>query len=259
MPRIVHRPSPAPGVPGVGFTRCVVLVVVTTAVAVTAAWGTWVDACWVIILCAMIAAMVIPAGAAVFLWHRPVSLVTGADRVTLVRVFLSGLLSGAAVFMLTGEVATRSWMIAVPAALCLSLDAVDGWVARRTGRSTATGARLDMQADAACLVVLCVLAAPTVGWWVLSLGLMRYLFAGLGRLRPQLQADLPPSALRRPVAAAQGICVLSALIPIIPVWLAVTACAVALIALTASFSVDIARLEHQHQTSPTHVNTSERT
>ena len=64
--------------------------------------------------------------------------------------------------------------LTVPA---LVLDAVDGRVARRTGTVTEFGGRFDGEVDAFLILVLSVAAAPTVGWWVLAAGVVRYAFA----------------------------------------------------------------------------------
>ena len=60
--------------------------------------------------------------------------------------------------------------------LCLTLDGVDGRVARARGEATAFGARFDMETDAAMLAVLSVAVAALgiAGWWVLAIGAMRY-------------------------------------------------------------------------------------
>ena len=46
------------------------------------------------------------------------------------------------------------------AAVALALDAVDGWVARRTGTATALGARFDGEVDAFLILALSVYVAP---------------------------------------------------------------------------------------------------
>ena len=90
------------------------------------------------------------------------------------------------------------------AAVALALDAVDGWVARRT-RSTETGARLDGEVDAFLILVLSVYVARSAGAWVLSIGLARYVFLAAGWPAPWLRAALPPRFWRKTVAAAQGV------------------------------------------------------
>ena len=75
-----------------------------------------------------------------------------ADRVTLARATLIGCVTA-----LVAESMLRPEPVAllVPlAAVALVLDAVDGWVARRTGTVSELGARFDMEADAFLILVL---------------------------------------------------------------------------------------------------------
>lgn len=192
---------------------------------------------------AVVASLVAPAAAAVWVLRRGADIITAADRVTGGRIILTGVLSGALVMVHTGDLSERTWLVAVLAAMALSLDAVDGWVARLTHSDSEAGARLDMEADAALLVVLCLLAAPVVGWWVLAIGAMRYVFVAASWFRPRLRSAPPPSLLRRPIAAAQGISLLTALVPWVAAELAVIVCACALILLTSSFLRDVVALE----------------
>ena len=134
--------------------------------------------------------------------HRTSSL-GPADRVTLAR----GLMVGA----VTALVADRAGqdvpvaLVVTLAAVALSLDWVDGQVARRTGTSTALGARFDMEVDAFLILVLSAYVAVHMGPWVLAIGLMRYVFvAASWRLR-WMNAPLPGSYARKVVAAVQGI------------------------------------------------------
>ena len=62
-------------------------------------------------------------------------------------------------------------------------------------------------------------------------------------IRPKLRGDLPYSSFRRTVAAIQGVALLIALIPIVPVPLAAASAAIALVLLAASFGRDIIALE----------------
>src|SRR5690348_6129469 len=99
----------------------------------------------------------------------------------------------------------------VPVALLISLaavaqvlDAVDGYVARRT-RTGRLGARFDAEVDAFLILVLSVYVAPSAGVWVLAIGGARYAFLVAGWLRPWLRNPLPPRYWRKVVAATQGI------------------------------------------------------
>ena len=156
-----------------------------------------------------------------------------ADRVTLARATLAG-----GVLALTVDSLTRPVPAAgvVPlAAVALSLDAVDGWVARRTGTSSELGARFDMEADAFLILVLSVLVARPVGPWVLAIGLMRYVFVGAGLLLPWLRGPIAPRYWSKVVAAIQGIALLVAASGLLPHGWAVLVLAVALVLLVESF------------------------
>lgn len=76
-------------------------------------------------------------------------------------------------------------------AIALILDGVDGKVARRTGTSTALGARFDMEVDAFLILVLSVYVSMELGPWVLLVGGMRYVFVAAARVWPWLTAALP--------------------------------------------------------------------
>ncbi|TDS83025.1 CDP-alcohol phosphatidyltransferase family protein [Nesterenkonia aurantiaca] len=194
------------------------------------------------------AALIAPVVAAVSLLRRRPRVVTTADRVTLLRVGLVGVLAGAAVLILVEAIPSRSWALAILAGVALLLDAVDGWVARHTHSSTPSGARLDMEADAAALLVVSLIAASTVGWWAVAIGAMRYLFVAASRVRPALRGQLRYSLFRRTVAAIQASVLWVALLPITPVPFAVAVTGIALTLLVISFTRDAIVLERSAQT-----------
>ena len=121
------------------------------------------------------------------------------------------------------------------AAVALALDAVDGWVARRTGTATALGARFDGEVDAFLILALSVYVAPAYGAWVLAIGAARYVFLAGEWLLPWMRAPLPPRRWRRVVAAAQGIVLTVAAAGVLPRALTQALLAAALAALAASF------------------------
>jgi phosphatidylglycerophosphate synthase len=84
----------------------------------------------------------------------------------------------------------------------IAMDAVDGAVARRTGRMTAFGGRLDLEADAFLTLMMCVLLrqAGLVGSWILIAGLWRYVYSALVAAFPT-RGEEPRSRLGRYVAA----------------------------------------------------------
>lgn len=124
-------------------------------------------------------------------------------------------------------------------AVALILDGVDGKVARRTGTSTALGARFDMEVDAFLILVLSVYLSMAMGPWVLLIGGMRYGFVAAARVRPWLNAPLPPSTARKTVAALQGVLLLLAGAELLPHAANVAVVALALGLLLWSFGRDV--------------------
>ncbi|WP_328767411.1 CDP-alcohol phosphatidyltransferase family protein [Streptomyces sp. NBC_00286] len=124
-------------------------------------------------------------------------------------------------------------------AVALILDAVDGKVARRTGSSTALGARFDMEVDAFLILVLSVYVSTQLGPWVLLIGGMRYAFVAAARFMPWLNAALPPSTGRKTVAALQGVALLIAGAQILPYAATLATVVLALGSLVWSFGRDI--------------------
>ncbi len=96
-------------------------------------------------------------------------------------------------------------LLTTMAAVALTLDVVDGPVARRTGQATALGARFDMEADAVLMTVLSVHLASLYGWWILGIGALRYVFVAASRPLPWLAGALPRRPSRRLVAAITSI------------------------------------------------------
>ncbi|KUO14390.1 CDP-alcohol phosphatidyltransferase family protein [Streptomyces dysideae] len=127
-------------------------------------------------------------------------------------------------------------------AVALILDGVDGKVARRTGTSTALGARFDMEVDAFLILVLSVYVSMSLGPWVLLIGGMRYVFVAAARVWPWLNAPLPPSTARKTVAALQGVFLLLAASGYLPHTGTFAVAAIALGALVWSFGRDVAWL-----------------
>ncbi|MCX5052826.1 CDP-alcohol phosphatidyltransferase family protein [Streptomyces sp. NBC_00201] len=127
-------------------------------------------------------------------------------------------------------------------AVALILDGVDGKVARRTGTSTALGARFDMEVDAFLILVLSVYVSMHLGLWVMLIGGMRYGFVAAARVWPWLNASLPPSTARKAVAAFQGIFLLTAASGLLPYTAAFAVVAMALTTLLWSFGRDVSWL-----------------
>ncbi|HET7326207.1 MAG TPA: CDP-alcohol phosphatidyltransferase family protein [Nocardioidaceae bacterium] len=161
-----------------------------------------------------------------------------ADLVTLTRVTLSG-----GVAALVGDSFLQRPHVTTLVALAvvaLALDAVDGWVARRTRTASMFGARFDGEVDAFLILVLSVYVARSAGEWVLAIGLARYAFAVAGWGLPWLRGQLlPPRYWRKVVAAVQGIVLTFAAADVGPRSLTYAALVVALALLGESFGRDV--------------------
>lgn len=101
-----------------------------------------------------------------------------------------------------------------------------------------TGARLDMEVDAALLVVLSSAAAITQGFWVIAIGAMRYLWLGAGLVLPRLRRELPFRCSREVVAVVQAVALILSLVPLVPVEVARAGLVLALAGLVFSFGRD---------------------
>jgi phosphatidylglycerophosphate synthase len=126
-----------------------------------------------------------------------------ADKVTLARAVLACGVAALTADSFGGRAPVA--ILVTLATIGLVLDGVDGQVARRTGTVSAFGARFDMEVDAFLILVLSVYVARTTGWWVLAIGLARYLFVAAGWAVPWLRGSLPPRYWAKVVAAIQGI------------------------------------------------------
>lgn len=165
------------------------------------------------------------------------------NAITLVRLALASAL--VAPLAATGTPAPGLvWLAFAVALLALSLDAADGWAARRTGLASPFGARFDMEVDSVLALVLALLAYDLghAGIWVLALGLPRYLFLVAGWVWPWLRADVPERFSRKAVCVLQiGVLVLL-LIPVIPGVVGKGLALVAVAAVGWSFAKDITDL-----------------
>lgn len=198
---------------------------------------------WVVQGMAVALGLVVPSVAALSVLRRKPPITTGADRVTLLRGVLTGACATVVVLSLAGELGLRSWPLFALALPAVFLDAVDGWVARRSNNATKDGGRLDMETDAILLLVLCIPLALSVNPWVLAIGAMRYLFVAVSWLRPAWRGQLAFRQFRRVVAGTQGVVLVAALLPVMPVPVAAVATGTALFLLAISFSKDIYTLE----------------
>jgi phosphatidylglycerophosphate synthase len=160
-----------------------------------------------------------------------------ADWVTLTRATLAGGVAG-----LVGDSFVRSTPVTtllVLAVVALVLDAVDGWVARRTQTTSAFGADFDMEVDAFLILVLSVYVARSAGGWVLAIGAARYAFIVAGWLLPWMRRPLPPRYWRKVVAATQGVVLTVAAAGVLPGFARAAALVASLAVLTESFGYDL--------------------
>ena len=140
-----------------------------------------------------------------------------------------------------------AWALVVVATITALMDAVDGHLARKSGLSSAWGARFDMETDAFYILVLCALVvqAGQAGWWILASGLMRYAFVLSAWLWPWLAGPLAPSRRRQTVCVVQVTALIVCLGPIIPAVQAHWIAASSLALLCVSFLIDIRALARQ--------------
>ncbi len=191
--------------------------------------------------------LILDAALAHALWHNPAARLGPADWVTLTRATLAVGVAALTAASFEQDVAVATLVALASAAL--ALDFVDGWVARRTKTASALGARMDGEVDAFLILVLSVEVAPSIGGWVLSIGLARYAFLAGGWVLPWLRAPLPRRDWRKTVTASQGIALLIAASGIVPSSVSRVLLAVALAMLAESFGRDIWWLaRHRHDT-----------
>jgi phosphatidylglycerophosphate synthase len=137
-----------------------------------------------------------------------------ADLVTLTRGLGVCFLAGFALQALAGGLAENGILIMIiMGTLCLTLDGVDGQVARARGEASAFGARFDVETDAAMLIVLSVAVAALgiAGWWVLAIGAMRYAYVATSLVVPALRTPLPYHYSGKVIAVVQAVALLAAL------------------------------------------------
>jgi phosphatidylglycerophosphate synthase len=161
-----------------------------------------------------------------------------ANSVTLVRAALAVLLVA---LLRAPPSAALGWLLVALGTAAVSLDGVDGALARGRNEASRFGARFDMETDALLILVLAtsVWQHGKAGVWILAAGLLRYVFVAAGWAQPWLGAALPPSRRRQAVCVVQIVSLLGALAPVVTVpWSAAVALA-GLVALVWSFAVDV--------------------
>jgi phosphatidylglycerophosphate synthase len=174
-----------------------------------------------------------------------------ADRVTLSRAVLVCGVAALVADIVAGTVAGTggtdepTGVLVALASVALVLDAVDGRVARRTGTVHPLGARFDMETDAFLILVLSVAVTRDLGWWVLGVGVARYLLLLVvlaARWAPWLRGQVPARLWRKVIAAYQGIVLTVATAGILPAVAASVAVAAGLGLLVLSFGTEVLTL-----------------
>lgn len=138
-----------------------------------------------------------------------------ANRITVLRAILSIIIC-ATIFHVGSLEAGGYWWVVILSVIALSLDGLDGWLARYTQTESSFGAKLDMEVDAFLLLALSVLVfvSGKVTFWIVFIGLMRYCFVACGEVWPFLKNQLPMSWRRKGVCAIQGIGLVICLVPV---------------------------------------------
>ncbi len=162
------------------------------------------------------------------------------------------LLRGAMVSFLFGTLfvaeTVSPWLVFGVGLVALTLDGVDGWLARRSGLTSEFGARFDVETDSALAATLALwlMVSGTTGFEVLILGFTRYVFVVAGWGIPRLRSDLPPAFRRKAICVLQigALIVLTA--PVLPAFLVMPLSIGASVALIYSFAVDLRWLLDQH-------------
>jgi phosphatidylglycerophosphate synthase len=214
--------------PLLGFAAQLVVLATLAVTHGLTGFGLLAGAAYGLVLCGLLAAGLDRAG---------MSRLGAANAVTLSRAILVGGVT--AVVVTSFSVDTSAPLLVTVAGVALALDGVDGQVARRTGTTSALGARFDMEVDAFLILVLSVYAGDRFGWWTVALGAFRYAFVAASWALPWLGAALPSRFSRKVVAALQGVVLALVTANVLPGAVAFAALAVALAALTWSFGRDV--------------------
>jgi phosphatidylglycerophosphate synthase len=169
--------------------------------------------------------------------NHPYTTFGGASWVTTARAALVALVAAAIGEARLPVIAAAAADLAIVATL---LDGLDGWLARRSGMSSAFGARFDMEVDALLIMALSVLAWTygKAGAWVIASGLLRYLFVAAGWIWPWMERPLEPSRRRQTVCVIQIVALIVVMLPAVTPPLSTVIAAAALAVLAGSFLID---------------------
>ncbi|WP_157985604.1 CDP-alcohol phosphatidyltransferase family protein [Microcella alkaliphila] len=170
--------------------------------------------------------------------HHPHARLGAASAVTSIRWGLVSILVG----LLVAGAPSAAAVIGL-AIFALSLDGVDGKLARRQRLESRFGAAYDMEVDSVFALALAALAAlGPAGPVALVLGLPRYLFGGAALIAPWLNGPLADRYSRKVICVVQLIALIALQLPWLPVWAALSIVIGVAAALVWSFAVDIVAL-----------------
>jgi phosphatidylglycerophosphate synthase len=180
--------------------------------------------------------------------HGPHLSFGAANFVTVIRAALAAFL--AALLLERADMHVQIVVLGAATAAA-AMDALDGWLARRTRMASTFGARFDMETDALFILILSLWAwhLNKAGLWVIASGLLRYAFLLGITVLPALRAPLPESFRRKTVAALQMVALLLVICPWVPAPTSAVIAAAALSALSISFLLDT-RWLLRHRTHP---------
>jgi phosphatidylglycerophosphate synthase len=175
--------------------------------------------------------------------HAPHPRFGPANTLTLFRAAYVALLAG----IIVEEASlseTGRWLLVGSGFAGLLLDGADGWAARRSGLTSRFGARFDMEVDAFFVLVLAALVwrVGQAGGWVLTCGLMRYIFILAGWVWPVLATPLAPSFRRKAICVAEIVVLLVVMAPPVGPGMGALLCFGGLIVLAYSFVADTIQL-----------------
>ena len=156
-----------------------------------------------------------------------------ADRITLLRATLVAGVAALVASSFRGPVSVATLVLL--AGCALALDALDGYLARRSHGCTELGARFDMEVDAFLILVLSGYVSHQFGGWVLAIGAARYGYLVAGWLLPWLAEPVPPRRWSKVVAAIQGVVLTTAAAGLLPRLVTGVALVAALALLAESF------------------------
>lgn len=223
----------------------VTLVLVGSLVFVASIWLVFAtDVDWTFCLIAIAAYVFSSALVLANLKTHPYAHFGAANAITTIRAGISCLIGGAlfeAEWLIESRVILALLGIA---AVALCLDGIDGYLARRSRMNSEFGARYDMEVDAALILCLSILAflLGKVGWWVMIIGGMRYVFVAAQSLDGRLRGALMPSLRRQTICVLQIVSLGIILLPAIQPSIATAIAALSLAALGYSFGCDVVHL-----------------